>query len=146
MFNQARNEAQAVLPGVVRMLDEGRAAGLRIGLASNSGPAHVHEHLTRLGLRDRFQFIACRGDVPSPKPEPDLYRHVLNHFGIRGTEAIAFEDSHTGSLAAKRAGLWVVSVPNGSTAHHDFSPAHVRAISLAAVTLENLVGRFSPRA
>ena len=142
VFNQARNEAQAVLPGVVRMLDEGRAAGLRIGLASNSGPAHVHEHLTRLGLRDRFQFIACRGDVPSPKPEPDLYRHVLNHFGIRGTEAIAFEDSHTGTLAAKRAGVWVVAVPNVSTGHHDFAHVDLRVASMADCHLADLLAQF----
>jgi HAD superfamily hydrolase (TIGR01509 family) len=144
VFNQARNEAQAVLPGVVRMLDEGRAAGLRIGLASNSGPAHVHGHLTRLGLLDRFEFIACRGDVPSPKPEPDLYRHVLNHFGIRGSEAIAFEDSHTGTLAAKRAGVWVVAVPNVSTSHHDFDHVDLRVTSMADCHLADLLAQFGP--
>ena len=82
-------------------------------------------------MRALFDFLACREDVASPKPEPDLYRHVLEHFGLRGHEAIAFEDSHTGTLAAKRAGLWVVAVPNVSTGHHDFSQADLRVASLA---------------
>lgn len=134
---------QPVLPGVVALLDGARAAGLRVGLASNSEHTWVEPHLQRLGLLDRFEFIACREDAPSPKPEPDLYRLVLNRFGLRGHEAIALEDSHTGTLAARRANLWVVAVPNESTAHHDFSSAHLRLGSLAELSLAALVERFT---
>jgi HAD superfamily hydrolase (TIGR01509 family) len=142
--NQDRDQSLPILPGVVPLLDAAQAARLRLGVASNSSHAHVEGHLGRLGLLSRFEFLACREDAPSPKPEPDLYRLVLNHFGLKGTEAVAFEDSHTGTLAARRAGIWVVSVPNGSTAHHDFSQAHVRAPSLTAVGLADLVAQFSP--
>jgi HAD superfamily hydrolase (TIGR01509 family) len=133
---------QAVLPGVVALIEAGRAAGLRIGLASNSEHTWCEPHLARLGLRARFDFLACRGDTPSPKPEPDLYRLVLQRFGLRGREAIAFEDSRTGTLAAKRAHLHVVAVPNPSTAHHDFSAADLQLASLAATSLEQLLARF----
>lgn len=136
---------QPILPGVVALLDSARARGLRIGLASNSDHAWVDGHLQRLGLFERFEFIACRGDTPSPKPEPDLYKLVLHRFGLRGHEAVAFEDSHTGALAAKRANLWVVAVPNESTAHHDFSHVDLRVASLAEVELESLIARFDPR-
>lgn len=135
---------QQVLPGVGPLLEAGGARGLRIGLASNSHHDWVEPHLTRLGLHDRFEFFACRGDAPSPKPEPDLYKLVLAHFGLRGHEAIAFEDSATGVLAAKRAHLWVVAVPNVSTAHHDVSLADLKVKSLAEVTLDGLVKTFSP--
>jgi HAD superfamily hydrolase (TIGR01509 family) len=128
---------------VTALIDEGRQAGLGIGLASNSSHAHVEGHLARLGLRERFSFIACREDAPAPKPEPDLYRLVLAHFGIRGHEAIAFEDSHTGTLAAKRAGLWVVAVPNLSTGHHDFGNADFRTASLADCRLVGLLAMFA---
>jgi beta-phosphoglucomutase-like phosphatase (HAD superfamily) len=94
-----------------------------------------------LGL---FGFIACREDVASPKPEPDLYRHVLGHFGLRAHEAIAFEDSRAGTLAAKRAGIWVVAVPNVSTGHHDFGHADLRVASLADCRLAGLVAHFAP--
>ena len=133
---------QPILPGVVGLLEAARASGLRIGLASNSEHSWVDPHLARLGLAAYFDFIACREDAPSPKPEPDLYRLVLNKFGLRGHEAIAFEDSHTGSLAAKRANLWVVAVPNESTAHHDFKHVDWQVASLAEVALDKLVARF----
>ncbi len=142
-FILARNNELAALPGVVALLDQAVQAGLRVGLASNSGHPHVEGHLERLGLLDRFEFIACREDVASPKPEPDLYRLVLGHFGIRARDAVAFEDSHTGALAARRAGVWVVAVPNASTGHHDFSPADLRVASLADCRLPELMARFA---
>jgi HAD superfamily hydrolase (TIGR01509 family) len=142
-FNTARNHSQAILPGVVALLDGARKAGLSVGLASNSERPHVEGHLSRLGLLGRFAFIACREDVRSPKPEPDLYRLVLDHFGIRGHEAIAFEDSQTGALAASRAGLRVVAVPNASTGHHDFGSADLCVSSLADCRLGELLTRFA---
>jgi HAD superfamily hydrolase (TIGR01509 family) len=141
-FNKSRAEGKPILPGVVALVDQARAAGLRIGLASNSGHDHVDGHLARLGLLARFDFVACREDVPSPKPEPDLYRLVLNRFGLNGREAVAFEDSLTGIIAAKRAGLRVVAIPNPSTGHHDLSGADLQLASLADCGLAELQARF----
>jgi HAD superfamily hydrolase (TIGR01509 family) len=144
---RARKDAlllrQQILPGVVALLDAARNRRLRIGLASNSGHDWVDNHLARLGLLARFEFLACRGDAPSPKPEPDLYKLVLNRFGLRGHEGIAFEDSQTGILAAHRAGLHTVAIPNASTAHHDFALADLRVPSLAAVTLDSILAQFA---
>jgi HAD superfamily hydrolase (TIGR01509 family) len=137
-----RLELLAPLPGVIDLLDEARAAAVPIAVASNSEHTWVEPHLARLGLLDRFAFIACREDVRAPKPEPDLYKLVLENFGLRGHEAIAFEDSHAGSLAAKRAHLWCVAAPGPSTAHHDFAHTDLRVASLAEVTLPSLRQRF----
>jgi putative hydrolase of the HAD superfamily len=142
-FTAARNVAQPVLPGVLALIGESKKAGLGVGLASNSSRGHVGGHLERLGLAGLFGFVACREDVASPKPEPDLYRLVLGHFGLRGHEAIAFEDSRTGTIAAKRAGTWVVAVPNPSTGHHDFGHADLQVSSLADCRLGELVTRFA---
>lgn len=146
VHNRRRTLAQPLLPGVTSLLESARNASLHLAVASNSSHEHVEGHLKRLGLHAHFEFFACRGDTPSPKPEPDLYRLVLQKFGLRGGEAIAFEDSHTGSLAAKRANLWTVAVPNESTAHHDFEHVDLRVKSLAEFKLEELVARFSPKA
>ena len=71
-----------------------------------------------------------------------MYKLVLNRFGLRGHEAIAFEDSHTGSLAARRANLRVVAVPNESTAHHDFKHVDLKVSSMAEVSLADLMVKF----
>jgi HAD superfamily hydrolase (TIGR01509 family) len=142
--NHQRDRELAILPGVPALLAGAREQGLRVGLCSNSPRAHCVRHLTRHNLLWHFEFLACRGEAPLPKPAPDLYQLVLGQFGLRGFQAIAFEDSYTGSLAAKRANLWCVVAPGPSTAHHDFSHADRLVTSLADCTLADLMAEFRP--
>jgi putative hydrolase of the HAD superfamily len=140
--NRALLATRPVLPGVIDYLTQARALGLAVGAASNSSHAHVEGHLTRLGLIHHFDYIRCIEDVPAGKPAPDLYRAVVEKFGVPGAAAIAFEDSEHGVLAAKRAGLRAVAVPGPSSHAHDFSPADLVLPSLAACPLETLLARF----
>ena len=41
------------------------------------------------------------------KPDPALYLLALERLGVTADEAIAFEDSPNGILAAKRAGIYL---------------------------------------
>jgi putative hydrolase of the HAD superfamily len=130
------------LPGAIDLLAAARDAGLKIGLASNSSHHHVEGHLNHRGMRGYFDFIACREDVPVGKPEPDVYLAALRGLSVVANETIAFEDSVPGHVAAHRAGLRVVVVPNPSTARFNFPHAHWKLPSLASVTLAELKNRF----
>jgi len=92
-------------------------------------------HLERLGL-NQWDCIRCRDDVARAKPDPDLYLAVALELGVAPAEAVAIEDSPTGCLAARAAGLYCVAVPNRMTADLDFDAADVRLDSLADVSLE----------
>lgn len=141
-YNRSRLERQPVLPGVRALLDEARTEGLELGVASNSGHEWVEGHLRRLGLHAHFRFFGCREDVREPKPEPELYRLVVNQLGLRPCEAVALEDSRTGITAARRAGLWAVAVPNASTCTQDLSLAHLKAASMEELSVKLLRERF----
>lgn len=127
-----------VLPGVLALLDEARAAGLRLAVASNSSHRHVDGHLAARGLIERFSAIVCREDVPRGKPAPDLYVAALAHLGLPADDAVAFEDSLPGHQAAAAAGLRVVVVPNPSTAGDTFTRAAWHVSSMDEVTLASL--------
>ena len=124
-------------------LEEGRKRGLKLAVASNSGDDHVNRHLTRLGLRAFFDVIACREDIATGKPSPEIYHLVVRKLGLSPHQAVAFEDSRPGTVAARTAGVWTVAVPNPSTHHHDFSAAHLVVPSLAEFPLQDLLDRFS---
>lgn len=141
-YNRKRLERQAVQPGVQALLEDAGKAGLKLGIASNSGHEWVEGHLRRLGLHSHFHFFGCREDVREPKPEPELYRFVVNQLGLRPCEAVALEDSRTGIVAARRAGLWAVAVPNSSTCGQDLGQAHLRVSSLEELDVERLRERF----
>lgn len=143
-INRALTELQPLLPGVRSTLEQAQARGLKLGMASNSSHGWVEPHMHRLGLHGFIQFFGCRGDTPSPKPEPDIYRFVANNLGIRPSEALALEDSGTGVLAAHRAGMKVVAIPNASTASHDFKHADLVLRSMEDLDLDKLSQILDP--
>jgi len=136
---------QPALPGVQAILDTAVRMSLMIGLASSSSCDWVSQHLTRLGLFDCFDTIKASDDVAHTKPDPDLYYAVLAALDLKPDQAIVFEDSPNGILAAKRAGLFCVAVPNQMTTRLNLSHADMRLNSLAALPLEELIRKVEKR-
>jgi len=136
---------QPALPGVQVILDAAIRMSLMIGLASSSSCDWVSQHLTRLSLFDYFDTIKASDDVVHTKPDPDLYYAVLAALDLKPDQAIVFEDSPNGILAAKRAGLFCVAVPNQMTARLNFSHADMRLNSLADLPLEELIRKVEKR-
>jgi HAD superfamily hydrolase (TIGR01509 family) len=135
--------AEDLLPGVSDRLDEARAMGLKLGVASSSTQDWVRGHLARLGILDRFECIRCRDDVEHAKPAPDLYVAVLACLGVEAADAVAIEDSPNGVAAAKSAGMRCVAIPNSITSQLDLSQADLVLDSLADVTLGGLLERLT---
>lgn len=113
-------------PGVKRLLDEARAAGLRLGIATTTTPENITTLLgTTLGAGSIgwFDVIAAGDTVPNKKPAPDIYHHALDSMGLSASECIAFEDSENGLLSAKSAGLKTIVTVNGYTRNDHFEGA-----------------------
>lgn len=137
-----RGAGLAPLPGVLDLLAGARARRWKLAVASSSSHGWVDRHLHAHGLFAEFDTVVCRGDAPRAKPEPDLYLEALRRLGVTAGEAVAFEDSYNGSLAAKRAGLWCVAVPGPVTRWQDFSHCDRRVETLAGLDLDELTRAF----
>jgi HAD superfamily hydrolase (TIGR01509 family) len=137
--------AQPILPGVLDYLDQARRMDLKLGLASSSPHNWVDAHLNRLGLFDYFQAIQCSEDVKHTKPDPALYRQVLGKLQVPPTAAFALEDSPAGALAAHRAGLFCVVVPNDLTGQMVFEAGDMFVASLAKLPLPELIEQIEMR-
>ena len=133
--------AVAETAGLRDLLTEAKSLGLRLAVCSSSTPKWVLGHLERLGLRGLFDHVQCR-DRPElrAKPAPDLYVAACAGLGVRADEAIAFEDSRNGMLAAQAAGMRCVVVPNELTIAMDLDGADHRFESLSAIRLRELIG------
>jgi beta-phosphoglucomutase-like phosphatase (HAD superfamily) len=103
---------QPLLPGIEATISTAKSRGLKIAVASSSTRRWVTKSLKKFDLYDRFDAICTRDDVSAVKPDPSLYLLALERLGVTSNEAIAFEDSPNGILAAKRAGIFCVYVPN----------------------------------
>ena len=138
----ARINATGLLPGVLDTIQAARQRGLKLGVASSSPHAWVDGHLKQRGLFDQFQAVMCSEDAPRIKPEPDLYLAALRALHVRSDQAIALEDSPNGVRAARRAGIFVVAVPNPLTAQLSFEGENLRLASLAGMRLDALLDRL----
>jgi len=120
-----------------------KQAGLKIGLASSSSRAWVEGFLKQMNIYDYFEVIKTKEDVSDVKPDPELYLKAIEALGIEATEAVAFEDSLNGLLAARKAGLHCVIVPNSVTAHLMFEDYSLRLSSMAEKSLEDVINHLS---
>ncbi len=141
--SDALTRASPVMPGVLETIREAKRLGLKLAIASSSPHAWVDGHTRRLGIFHRFDRIVCQDDVGvgRTKPNPDLFLLALNQLQVQRDEAVIFEDSPNGVTAAKRAGIFVVAVPNPLTSILDLDGADRIVKSLKDVSLSDLVDR-----
>lgn len=111
---------QQPLEGTVELLKKAHQAGLKLGIVSSSDQDWVHGHLERLGLLDYFDHTSCADEVEKAKPDPSLYLLGLQKMKAAPESVVVLEDSPNGVLAAKRAGLYCIAVPNKLTGQLSF--------------------------
>ena len=109
-------EAEELRPGIEQYFDFARVRELRRAIVSSSSRRWVDMHLERLEQAVGWDAICTAdGDPDRAKPAPTLYLEALGLLGVEAAEAVAFEDSPNGVLAAKAAGIFTVAVPNEVT-------------------------------
>lgn len=97
-----------LLPGALAALEQVRAAGLRIGLASVSKNAFTV--LDRLGIRDRFDDVVDAATVRRGKPDPEIFLTAAGHLGVAPADCLGVEDAAAGVASIKDAGMFAVGV------------------------------------
>jgi len=115
-------------PGVERLINESRAAGLRLAIATTTTPENVTT-LLRTKLSEEsigwFDVIAAGDIVPRKKPAPDIYHYALQRLGLKAAECLAIEDSEHGLAAATGAGIKTIITVNDYTQRQDFTGAAI---------------------
>lgn len=114
---------EQIKPGVVAVIEQAQQTGIHLGVASSGTRDWVEGHLSNHNLRRHFQVVRTSADVQRVKPDPELYLSALAALGVDPVHAVAIEDSRNGLLAAKRAGMRCLVVPNEMTHDMDFSEA-----------------------
>lgn len=122
-----------VFPGVVALLDAARAAGLKLGLASAS--RNAPRLLQKLGIAERFDYIADAARIPRAKPDPGIFLDVAAALGVPPALCIGVEDAPAGIQAIHAAGMVAVGVGDAHALRH----ADAVVARIAEFRLENFV-------
>ena len=106
-----------VMPGahdLLDMLDQPRC------ICSNADMEKLKIELTRGELWDRFRpYVFSAHDLENNmrKPEPDIFLHAANEFDVKPDNCVVVEDSVSGVLGGKAAGMRVIGFTGGSHSH-----------------------------
>jgi len=133
--------AVSLRPGVLKLMNEALAQGLRLAIASTTSPVNIAALLGRaMGPDWRLNFTAIGDGASAPlkKPDPQVYLRVLETLQLAPAQCLALEDSSNGLRAATAAGLATLITPTRYTAHNDFRAALRVLPDLSQVDLAQL--------
>ncbi|MBF2020636.1 MAG: beta-phosphoglucomutase [Hydrococcus sp. C42_A2020_068] len=121
-----------LLPGARELLDELRAAGIKIAIGSASKNARTM--IERLGIADKVDAIADGYSVQLSKPAPDLFLHAAELLGLEPSQCVVVEDAESGIEAGLAAGMLTVGLGPAERV----GKAHVVLPSLEGISWEDL--------
>lgn len=114
-----------VRPGILRIIDEAREAGVRLGVCTTSNPKFIDAVLDLFGPQRKaaFEFVHAGDVVAKKKPAPDIYLLALETLGLPASDCVVIEDSRNGLLAATGAGIATLITTSTYTVDEDFTEA-----------------------
>jgi putative hydrolase of the HAD superfamily len=123
-------------PGAVRLLHGLKRAGLSLACISNATSHWLIERIVDLmGFRPFLDPVVSSAGFGRTKPDPRIFHHVLETWGVPPERAAMVGDSLLADIAGGRnAGLrtlYVTMRPNPDNAHHRHISADAEAASLA---------------
>jgi HAD superfamily hydrolase (TIGR01509 family) len=129
-----------LVPGILGVLDHLDARAIPYAVGSNGSDRKMQVTLGQYpGLIVRFQGRLFSGQtLGKPKPAPDLYLHAARALGVDPARCVVVEDSPTGALAARAAGM--VCMGYAAAGHEDGLHAAGAVIFTDMADLPGLLG------
>ena len=127
-----------LMPGFMQLFKQLKKQKLKIAVASNRYEEHVLLIMEKLGIKNSLSAVAGYSPEIAVKPAPDIFLKVAKMLKIDSKYCLVIEDSESGVVAAKAAGMKVIAVPNKYTKHQDFSKADKIVENSSQITMETL--------
>ena len=129
-------DAQAILPGVLALLDQLCAMNVPCAVASSSRNARLI--LDRVGLRSRMHTVVDGNDITRSKPDPQVFLLAAHQLALAPAQCVVVEDAESGVDAANAANMPVLGVGDPQRLAHASlvvpSLAHIQASQLLALS------------
>lgn len=107
-------QRECKISGVKNFIARLHSKGFKLGIATNSPLEIVPVVLRQVGVANFFDAISSAEFEENGKPDPTIYLRTAKKLKVCLENCIVIEDSYSGMLAAKRAGMTVVAFTNGN--------------------------------
>ncbi len=130
------------MKGVTELVRSARKRHLKLAIASSATIRKIQYHLNRLQMLDAFDAFSTADTCKQVKPAPDIFLKAAQLLGCCPEECLAVEDSGNGLLAARKANMPCLIVPNQITKYCDFQGYYKMVHSLEEVDLDKVIQDF----
>lgn len=121
-------DSTAPYEGIIPLLTELSARGLRLGVVSNKPDAFTKE-IVRKVLAHPFDFVLGQTEALPSKPEPDMPLAALHEMGVRPVDCAYVGDSDVDMFTGRNAGIRiVVGCSWGFRGRHELTAAGADAV------------------
>lgn len=135
MADLFETEGVPLKPGLSQLLEYLKAHQYRTIVATSSNRDRVDKILARAGITAYFDDSICGDEVTKGKPDPEVFLKSCEKLEVTPDQAIVLEDSEAGILAASRAKIQVLCVPDMKYPEPEFAKLTTKIIS----TLDDVI-------
>jgi HAD superfamily hydrolase (TIGR01549 family) len=126
-------QSTSVLKGARELIEDLKAEGRQVVLASSAKAREVDHYLDLLDVRDLVDGWTTSADVKRTKPEPDLVIAALDR--LETDEGVMIGDTPWDVRAAERAGVPTIAVLTGGFSEQELREAGAVAVFTSIVEL-----------
>jgi len=109
----------------------------KLALASQGHRYNIDIIVKKFKLSKFFQAIIGKQDVNKGKPNPEIFLKASKELKVKPEECLVIEDTEKGIIAAKRAGMICIAVPDSWTKrYNDFSKADLVVNLLGEINID----------
>jgi putative hydrolase of the HAD superfamily len=102
------NRSLSPIAGTVQLVEDLAAAGTHLYLLSNM-PESTFAYLSKAhGFFRHFKYLVISGAIRMVKPEPAIYKHLVEQTGIVPAESVFIDDLTKNVVAARECGLHAI--------------------------------------
>ncbi len=102
------NESLHPIPGTIQLVEDLAAAGVPLFLLSNM-PVSTYEYLVKKhAFFAHFRQLVISGAIQLIKPDPAIYKHLVEKTGIVPAESVFIDDVTKNVVAARECGLHAI--------------------------------------
>lgn len=98
--------------GLLELLNYLDEKGIKKAVATSNSRIKVKNLLSNANVIERFDCVLCGDEIVKGKPEPEIFLKVCDKLGVNSKNALVIEDSEMGLLAAHKAGIKCVLIPD----------------------------------
>lgn len=123
------------IDGVLELLDNLQAKKIPLAIASSSPRIFIEAVVEKIQVAKHFKTWVSGEEVQESKPAPDVFLKAAELLGVQPENCLVIEDSKSGTIAAKSAGMNCVGFRNPNSGNQDLSCADIIVKDLREINL-----------